>query len=173
MVLEPHAAAQFIQGYKTLLLEIDAQVSGNRARRVLEKLVTAREQLCKDRSLLKKGLDRAKAKDLDVSSTVIEAIEALKIGQWVYLRNTKRHSIFIHPKGHSAFGVVGLTDPIRDIVGSSGVVMETGLTRYCGRFVCDGLIAAVVHLGPNYRKSYARTYSSLKADGHFHVTYEA
>src|SRR6266568_3442963 len=67
MILEPHAAAQFIQGYKTLLLEIDAEVSENRARRVLEKLVAAREQLCKDRSLLKKGLDRVKARAFDIS----------------------------------------------------------------------------------------------------------
>jgi hypothetical protein len=171
MVLEPHLAAQFIQGYKTLLLEIDAQVSGNGARRILERLVAAREQLCKDRSLLKKGLDGVKAKDLDISSAVIQAVEDLQIEQWIYLRDTKHHSIFIHPKGHSAFGVVGLTDPIRDIVGSSGVVMETGLARYCGRFVCDGFISGAIFLGPNY-KSYGRTYSSLNASGHFHVTCE-
>ncbi len=173
MILEPHAAAQFIQGYKTLLLEIDAEVSENRARRVLEKLVAAREQLCKDRSLLKKGLDRVKARAFDISPAVIQAIEDLEIEHWVYLRDTKRHSIFIHPKGRCAFGVLGLTDPIRDIVGSSGVVMETGLARYYGRFVCDGLISGAVHLGPNYRKSYGRAYSSLKAQGRFYVAYEA
>ena len=172
MVLDPYSAAQFIQGYKTLLLEIDAQVSRNGARRVLEKLVAAREQLCKDRSLLKEALDRVKVKNLDISSAVIRAVEDLQIEQWIYLRDTKHHSIFIHPKGHSAFGVVGLTDPIRDIVGSSGVVMETGLARYCGHFVCDGLISGAILLGPNYRKSYGRTYSSLKAEGHFHVKYE-
>ena len=55
MILDPHSAAQFIQGYKTLLLEIDAEVSGNGALGELEKLVAAREQLRKDRSLLKKG----------------------------------------------------------------------------------------------------------------------
>ncbi len=173
MVLDPHAAAQFIQGYKTLLLEINAQEAGNSARQVLEKLVAARQQLRRDRSLLKTGLDRVRAKNLDISSAVIQAVEGLQIERWIYLRDTKHHSIFIHPKGHSAFGVVGLTDPIRDIVGSFGVVMETGLARYCGRFVCDGLISGVILLGPNYRKSFGRTYSSLKAEGHFHVTYEA
>jgi len=173
MVLDPHSAAQFIQGYKTLLLEIDAQVSGNGASGVLEKLVAAREQLRKDPSLLKKGLDRMKAKNVDISSAVIQAVEGLQIERWIYLRDLKHQSIFIHPKGHSAFGVVGLTDPIRAIVGCSGVVMKTGLARYCGRFVCDGLISGVILLGPNYRKSFGRTFSSLKAEGHFHVTYEA
>ena len=173
MVLDPHSAAQFIQGYKTLLLEIDAKVSGNGALGELEKLGAAREQLRKDRSLLKNALDRMKAKNLDISSAVVQAVEDIQIERWIYLRDTKHHSIFIHPKGHSAFGVVGLTDPIRDIVGCSGVVMETGLARYCGRFVCDGLISGVILLGPNYRKSFGRTFSSLKAEGHFHVTYEA
>jgi len=172
MILDPHSAAQFIQGYKTLLLEIDAEVSGNGAPGALEKLVAAREQLRKDPSLLKKGLDRMKAKNLDISSAVIQAVEDIQIEQWIYLRDMKHQSIFIHPKGHSAFGVVGLTDPIRDIAGCSGVVMETGLARYCGRFVCDGLISGAIRLGPNYRKSFGRTFSSLKAEGHFHVTYE-
>ena len=110
---------------------------------------------------------------MEISAAVIEAIEDLQIEQWIYLRDTKHHSIFIHPEGHSAFGVLGLTDPIRAMVGTSGVVMETGLARYCGRFICDGLISGAILLGPNYRKRYARRYSSLKADGYFYVTYEA
>jgi hypothetical protein len=85
MVLDPHSAAQFIQGYKALLLEIDALVSGNGARGVLERLVAAREQLREDRSLLKKGLDRMKAKNLDISSAVIQAVEDLQIERWIYL----------------------------------------------------------------------------------------
>ena len=89
MVLDPYSAAQFIQGYKTLLLEIDAQVSRNGARRVLEKLVAAREQLCKDRSLLKEALDRVKVKNLDISSAVIQAVEDLQIEQCGYTCETR------------------------------------------------------------------------------------
>jgi len=117
MILDPHSAAQFIQGYKTLLLEIDAEVSGNGAPGALEKLVAAREQLRKDRSLLEKGLDRMKAKNLDISSAVIQAVEGLQIERWIYLRDMKHQSIFIHPKGHSAFGVVGLTDLFETLLG--------------------------------------------------------
>ena len=98
MILDPHSAAQFIQGYKTLLLEIDAEVSGNGAPGALEKLVAAREQLRKDRSLLKKGLDRMKAKNLDISSAVIQAVEDIQIERWIYLLDTKHQSIFIHPQ---------------------------------------------------------------------------
>ena len=65
---------------------------------VREKLVAAREQLRKDRSLLKKGLDRVKAKNLDISSAVIQAVEDIQIERWIYLLDTKHQSIFIHPQ---------------------------------------------------------------------------
>ena len=172
MVLDPHEAAQFIDGYKALLLAIDAQVSGRDSRRVLEKLVAARERLSKDRSLLKEALARVKKKKPGISPDVIRAVEGLQIEKWIYLRDTTRYSVFIHPKERAAFGVVGLTDRIRDVVGCSGVIMETGLARYRGRFVCDGLAAGAVLLGPNYRKSFADLYRALKSEGSFHVAYE-
>ena len=46
---------------------------------------------------------------------------------WVFLRDTKVHSLFVHPSEHRAYGVLGLNDRIRDIVG--GVVIETGLVQ--------------------------------------------
>lgn len=72
-----------------------------------------------------------------------------------------------------AFAVLGLTERIRDIAGASGVALETGIVRFAGRFVCDGLISQIVHLGPNYRKTYSRVYSVAKAKGRFHVSDEA
>jgi hypothetical protein len=171
MVLDPYFAAQFIHGYKALLLEIELETSGSHARPIIERLVTARKRLYQDRSLLKEALNGVNAKNFEISAAVIDAIEDLKIEQWIYLRDTTRYSIFIHPKGHSAFGVMGLTDPIRSIVGGFGIVVEAGLVYYCGQFVCDGLISRGPFLGPNYRKSYAQTYRSVKADGHFYVTY--
>ena len=173
MVLDSYSAAQFIQGYKTLLLEIELETSESPARPIIDRLVAARKRLHRDRSLLKNALDRVKANKIEISAAVIEAVEELQTEQWIYLRDTTRYSIFIHPKGHSAFGVVGLTDPIRSIVGGFGVVVEAGLVRYCGRFVCDGLISRGLFLGPNYRKGYAQTYRSVKADGHFYITYKA
>jgi hypothetical protein len=61
----------------------------------------------------------------------------------------------------------------RDITGASGVAIETGIVRFTGRFVCDGLVTRIVHLGPNYRKSYGRVYSAAKAEGRFYVCDEA
>lgn len=169
MILDSHSATQFIKGYKALLLEIDAMVSRNSSRPVLERLVTARAELIKDKTLLTKSLDRVKAKTAEISPAVIESVQSLEVQHWVYLRDTKRYSIFIHPKNRSAFGVLGLTEPLRNLVGSSTVFLEIGLVRYCGYFVCDGLISRVVYMGPSYRKNYSKLYSEIKAEGCFHV----
>jgi hypothetical protein len=75
----------------------------------------------------------------------------------------------VHPSEETAFGVLGLTQPVRDIVDASGVAIETGIVRFTGRFVCDGLVTRMVHLGPHYRKSYSRVYKAAKAEGRFYV----
>lgn len=103
---------------------------------------------------------------------VFRAISTLRIDDYVYLKDTKDYSIFIQASGNSAFGVVGLTERIRDIVGASGV-MIAALVRYRGRFVCDGLVSRLVHLGPAYRRSYAEVYRDLRTQGRFQVECEA
>ena len=69
--------------------------------------------------------------------------------------------------------MLGLTDRLRDIVGGSGVVLETGLVCYRGRFVCDGLVYKKLWLGPNYKKSFNAAFSEMKAKGRFYVKYDA
>ena len=96
-------------------------------------------------------------------------MRTLQVNNWVFLRDTKAYSIFVHPTGDSALGVLGLTDPVRDIVGTTGVIIETGVVLFSRKFVCDGIVTRVVHLGPNYRKSFNRAYRTAKAEGRFHV----
>ena len=97
------------------------------------------------------------------------ALEGLEVRQWVYLRDTKLHSILIELPADRAFGVLGLTQGIRDIVGGTRVIIEAGLVRYCGRYVCDGVISQVVWLGPGYRRSWSETFKEIKGSGQFHV----
>jgi len=173
MILDLRSASAFIAGYKRLLLEIDGPRRETRARHLLHALVSARRRLSKDPALVDEALASLSAKSSVIDSEVICAIRTLKVEHWVYLRDTKLYSIFVHSSAHSAFAVIGLTDRIRDIVGGSGMVIETGIVRFSGRFVCDGLISGIVHLGRNYRESFNRTYRALKSKGSFHVNYEA
>jgi len=89
----------------------------------------------------------------------------------VYLKDTRSYAVFMNSSGEFAFGVRALTQRIRDIVGTSGVMLETGIVRYCGQYVCDGLVSGVVHLGRNCLRSFASTCERIRAQGRFEVEY--
>ena len=106
-----------------------------------------------------------KSKSLAVDPEVVASLRSLEVENWVFLRDTKLHSLFVHPSEHRAYGVLGLNDRLRDIVGGVGVVMETGLVQYAGRFVCDGLVSRIIWLGKNYRNSFNRACHAIRSEG--------
>lgn len=168
-VLEPAAADAFIAGYKRVLLRV-ADGTGETGSDLLATLVRARCRMVDNAAVLGQVFDGETTPPVDPA--VFRAISTLWIDDYVYLKDTKDYSIFIQASGNSAFGVVGLTERIRDIVGVSGVMIETALVRYRGKFVCDGLVSRLVHLGPAYRRSYAEVYRDLRTQGRFQVECE-
>ena len=169
MTLEPTVANAFIAGYKRLLLEIGLRGRASKTRNILSVMAAARRQLTETPGLLDEALVKLRARSEGVDEEIVRAVRTLRVNDWVFLRDTKAYSIFVHPSEETAFGVLGLTQPVRDIAGASGVAIETGIARFTGRFVCDGLVTRIVHLGANYRKSYSRVYSAAKAKGRFYV----
>lgn len=169
MYLNPADAQRFIQGYKLLMLEILGEQEDRLTGSVVPLLAKARAKFVGKLALLHKSIAQLEARNVRLDREVVMALEELEVRQWVYLRDTKIHSIFIDSTGDRAFGVLGLTQGIRDIVGGTGVVIEAGLARYCGRYVCDGIISQVVWLGPGYRRSWNETFKEIKASGQFYV----
>ena len=174
MLLDPAAANAFIAGYKQVLLRVagdDDDRVGDR--NVLKALADARHRVKHNPALLERALVELQASAQPLDDEVLRAIRTLRVDDWVYLRDTKSYSVFIQHSGEFALGVLALTQRMREIVGESGVVIETGVVEYCGRFVCDGLVSRVVHLGPSYRRSFSAAYRALRANGRFEVCGEA
>jgi hypothetical protein len=167
VILDPVAANAFIAGYKALLLQIAGHRSAREGRGVLSVLASARRQLSETPTLLDDALAQMTKRSERVDDQVVRAVRTLQVENWVFLRDTTAYSIFVHPTGESVLGVLGLTDPVRAIVGTTGVVLETGVVRFSGKFVCDGIVSRVVHLGPNYRKSFNSVYRTAKTEGRF------
>ena len=169
MYLAPPDAQRFIQVYKLLMLEVlgeqEALITGS----VVPLLAKARGKLAGKPALLRQAIVQLEARHAKLDREVVTAIEGLEVRQWVYLRDTTRHSIMIDSTADRAFGVLGLTQGIRDITGGTGLYMEAGVVRYRGRYVCDGIISQVVWLGPGYRRSWNETFKEIKASGQFHV----
>ncbi|MES2355432.1 MAG: hypothetical protein V4568_13740 [Pseudomonadota bacterium] len=168
MILDSQLASQFIEGYKKLLLEIEDPSEKTNHQQLLQKLVAGRSKLVDAPSLIEKALTSLASKSETIDEEVIRAVRNLKVRDWVYLRDTKSYSILIEPSDRTAFGAVGLTNRIRDVIGGSGAFMEIGLVCFHGRFVMDGLISRVVWLGKNYMSDFRDLFAEIKSEGQFH-----
>lgn len=169
-LLDPAAADAFIAGYKRVLLRVVGSTEETGVD-LLATLADARSRLVMNAAILEQAFGGKTTPPVDPA--VCRALSTLRVDDYVYLKDTKGYSILVEASGNAAFGVVGLTERIRDIVGASGVMIQTGLVRYCGRFVCDGLVSRLVHLGPAYRRSYADIYRGLRTEGRFQFECEA
>lgn len=171
MVVTEHEASTFIQGHTQLMVHMYGPLPAKPKMELLAILAAARAKFVADRSLLEGALRELKAKSITVAPEVISAVQSLEVKKWVYLKDTSAYSVFIDPSAKVAYGVLGLTEKIRNIIGGSGVVVETGLLRYLGRYVTDGIVTNVVWLGRNYKKDFTNELASLRAHGAFHKTY--
>lgn len=169
MLVDPHAAAHFIAGYQSLLTEVHRQSGSAPNTPVLEMLTAAREAAYENPALLDAAAASLEASGQAVASDVLAAARTLRLQHWVFLRDTTTYSVFVEPKGTEAYAVLGLTNRIRDIVGSSGVAIKAGVVEYRGRYVCDGIVSNLVWLGGNLKREFNATLSLLKKSGRFHV----
>jgi hypothetical protein len=167
MILDQQSAAVFVNGYQKLLLEICGRTGENV--QLLERLVAGRKKLLSDVSVLNGAVSRIHAQGEHVNESVVAAATSLQVNDWVYLRDTRRYSIFMEPAGILAYGAVGITNPIRELLGGSGALVETGLLFYDGRIVCDGLISPLAWIGPSYKKNFNDALSNIRSAGNFYT----
>ncbi len=167
MILDERSAAIFINGYRQLLLEICGPIGASF--KLLERLVEGRRKLKSDGSLLDGALSRIRSQAQSVDEAVVAAAASLQVNSWVYLRDTRRYSVFLDPAGEVAYGTLGITEPIKELVGGAGALIETGLLFFDGRIVCDGLVSSLVWIGPSYRRSYNEAVSNIRSAGNFYT----
>jgi hypothetical protein len=75
----------------------------------------------------------------------------------------------MEPAGIYAYGAVGITDPIKELIGGAGALIETGLLQYEGRILCDGLISSLTWLGPSYKRSFNEVVSEIRSADNFYT----
>jgi hypothetical protein len=91
-------------------------------------------------------------------------------GTFAVLRHLKKHSIFVSTEGTPrAYGVVGLTEELKDMIPRSIVpaLVKTVLLPYEGVVVCDGLILAAGHvkLDPEMKREITEQYKMIEKAG--------
>lgn len=167
MIVTEHEAADFIDGYIVVMLEILGSTQEESEMTLVELLARGRSKYVSDRASLDDALGRLEARSVLVAPDVESAIRSLEVKRWFYLKDTATYSVFVDPSADIAYAVLGLTQRIRDLIGGSGAIVEIGLVQYRGHYVCDGLVSNVVWLGRNYRKHLTLTLAEIRARGAF------
>jgi hypothetical protein len=156
--------------YKRFLSSIYQPESADDERKsTIEKLHSARKRFIVNRGLLDEYMRKLEDGTEPIDRKILLAIRNLEYSRWVYLRDLTSCSIFLKDGGGYGFGVLGLTDEISVLTGGAGVVLEAGIFAFDDHYVCDGLIAGLAHLGPNFRKSCNELYKELRETGRFQV----
>ena len=169
MQLDPTVAQPLIEGYRQILLMAYSLKGLKGHRTPEERMLAVRRDLARERELLDEAvLALERRRGLIVDPAVVAALRTLEVTRWVYLRDLRHHSILLDPEGHIAFGVVGLSQPLRDHTGGPGFLLEAGVMAIKGHFICDGLLAEVAALHPGHLADYEGMLKELKAEGAFH-----
>jgi hypothetical protein len=128
MPLEPKLASIFMRDYVGLMAEIYVSDPAHEKRASISEVVArGRAQYAADPKRPDAALATAAARGKPLELEVAESVRKMQLKKWIFLRVTKRHSLFLDPNGDAAYGVLGLTQRIRDIVGGSGAILETAL----------------------------------------------
>jgi hypothetical protein len=172
MVLAAPAAKAFIRDYSLLLAEVHRLSGEAQESELLRILAAGREALQKVPERMRQAVDSLKGRGAELSPEVLKAVGTLRLKQWVYLRDTTKCSILLAPEDREAFGVLGLTDPLRTLAGRGAVTFRTGVVEYGGKYVCDGLFSGHVRIGPNYRRDFEALFKAVKAEGGYRVASE-
>jgi hypothetical protein len=119
--------------------------------------------------LLGSALTQLSAYGQGIDQAVADAIQTMRVAQWVYLRHTKTAAIFIDSEVKNAFAVRALTTPLNEVVESPSFTFEAGVFEYVGHYVCDGIVANPVFLGAGYRAQFNAAYTAIRKAGRFHA----
>jgi hypothetical protein len=169
MQLDPTTAQPILEGYRHILLMVYSLYGMKGHRTPVERMIAARMPLYQETELLDEAVAAlAGRRGVVVDKEVVAAIRTLEVGKWVYLRDLSHHSILLHPDGYVAYGVVGLTQSLRELTGGPGLLFEAGIMAVPGQFICDGLLSEVVALGPGFLADYNKVFQEVKATGAFH-----
>jgi hypothetical protein len=163
MVIAPDIAHRFIRTYMDFLGSLLSDEEKH-AKSPAQWLVVGRDRFMAGPEKIVEY--RATHTTADVE--ILDAIATLKVQQWIYLKDTRTYSIWLDEHCQAAYGVLGLTERLRQVAqGQSGVTLRSGLMAIQGRWFSDGLVQNFALLGPNYRRGFTESYEQLRKAGRF------
>ena len=172
MLIEESLAQRFQDQYQTLLGHV-ALTSGllekaGKDASGLQLMTMARNELAKKPALLAKAMASMEQAGEPLAQDMQQAIASLRVGHWVYLRDTSSYSVFLETGAlAAAYGVKALSEPFKEFLGDSGAIIEAGLLVFHGQIICDDLISLGAWVGKEYRSEFNATLAEYRTQGLF------
>lgn len=160
---------RFIHGYTAVLQQVLNASSTPASDSLINDLAAARA-LAKDKpTLIDHAITELAVQGRAVDPDVAEAIRTVRVAQWIYLRHSKTRAIFLDQDAENAYAVKALTTPLDQVVDAPPFLFETGVFDYLSHYVCDGIIANPIMLGPGYQADFNAAYADIRKAGRFHA----
>ena len=94
-----------------------------------------------------------------------DAIQSLDLSYWIYTKDTTKYSLFINIEEGYAYAVQGLTAPIKEMCGGTGVFLRTGIIMLDDYFVCDGIMQEIAdRLDTSQKQKCNEVYKEIKQE---------
>jgi hypothetical protein len=171
MILSTKQSSEFIKDYSLIMTQIYG-LSTDKSKSSIAKIIAiARKKYCKDHSILESSLKILKDRSITISPEVISAVRSLEVKNWIYLKDTRSYSIFIDSSTKTAYGVLGLTERLRNMIGGTCAVVETGLLKYDKKYIFDGIVSQILWIGKNLKQDYSAMLKEIKRQGQYYDSF--
>ncbi len=129
-----------------------------------EVAVLLRDALWKDDGLRKAFIAENPAHLSQEDLALVESWQHRVSGDFFILRHLKKHSIFLSSGSPHAYGVLGLTGPIEEVIGPElPIYVKAVLLPFEDRIIYDSLLSAYpIYFGAGYRSSFNDTYRDIQ-----------
>jgi hypothetical protein len=105
MVIDRPIADRFIAAYMAFLGTLVSDEE-KRGKSPSQWLIIGRDRYGADRS----QLDVYRNAHPEADTKILDVIAAIRLGRWVYLKDSRSYSVLLAEDGSAAYGVLGLTD---------------------------------------------------------------
>lgn len=173
MTTDPAFAQSFIADYTALLAEAHRLAGGPPSPSRLEALSFGREALQRDPAILPGALAALGSRRASPPPAFRQALATLRVRDWVYLKDTASHSVFLDAERDEALGVVGLTSPVQHLLGGACLLFRAGVFEHEGAFVCDGILEDPLVLSMQQRRAFSARLAGLATRGRVRLATES
>lgn len=132
-----------------------------------EVAVLLRDALWEDDDLRKAFITENPANLSQVDLALVESWQHRVSGDFFILRHLKKYSIFLSSGSPHAYGVLGLTGPIEEVLGPElPIYVKAVLLPFEDRIIYDSLLSAYpIYFGAGCRSSFNDTYRDIQERG--------